>query len=145
MVHGDGFQLIAMPNGVQAQLRILNPSYIRKVSLDDDGRKLYDTQQGILGEDEVLQIMGASYDGLRGMSPIVLFLAIVEVLIGSYQERAGVIRPRASHIAAASTRRRIGRDRGHRGATQAVRERARRQERHSCNALRYRGCPHAAL
>ena len=73
MVHGDGFQLIAMPNSIQAQLRILNPSYIRKVSLDDDGRKLYDTQQGILGEDEVLQVMGASYDGLRGMSPIVLF------------------------------------------------------------------------
>ena len=73
MMHGDNFQLVAMPNGIQAQLRILNPSYIRKVSLDDDGRKLYDTQQGILGEDEVLQIMGASYDGLRGISPLVLF------------------------------------------------------------------------
>ena len=73
MMHGDNFQLVAMPNGIQAQLRILNPSYIRKVSLDVDGRKLYDTQQGILGEDEVLQIMGASYDGLRGISPLVLF------------------------------------------------------------------------
>ena len=35
MMHGDNFQLVAMPNGIQAQLRILNPSYIRKVSLDD--------------------------------------------------------------------------------------------------------------
>ena len=40
-----------------------------------DGRKLYDTQQGILGEDEVLQIMGASYDGLRGIVPVGAVLA----------------------------------------------------------------------
>ena len=72
LLWGNAYACIKRNGGARAyELEILNPENVEPFKSEDDGLVYYNSKKyGILADKEMIHIVGFSYDGIKGKSPI---------------------------------------------------------------------------
>jgi HK97 family phage portal protein len=71
LLYGNAYAVIIRNGGARPiELKICDPESVEPIKSQDDGLVYYKTKSGMYSSKEILHIVGFSYDGIKGKSPI---------------------------------------------------------------------------
>ena len=71
LLYGNAYAVIIRNGGARPiELKICHPDSVEPISSSDDGLVYYKTKNGMYSSQEMLHIVGFSFDGIKGKSPI---------------------------------------------------------------------------